>query len=191
MKKTLLSILVLTSIYSASSQILQSEDFNSLPIGAIGTDATGTIPTNNYFTLSTNYDLDPLAATTATNAGPGNFQIVDLGDKSRVGMIEWRKFISSLRGDLPSNRKKIIKDVFDKLDKKREGFIPVTTIQTIFNGKNHPLVALGGGVNDDALEHFLFSTTMKTCRSKPLAYFTYEPFEDYYADLSIAMGKNI
>ena len=80
MKKTLLCILVLTSIYSASSQILQSEDFNSLPIGAVGTDATGTIPTNNYFTLSTNYDLNPLAATTGTNASPGNFQIVDSGD---------------------------------------------------------------------------------------------------------------
>ena len=87
-------------------------------------------------------------------------------------------------------RVELIKDVFDKLDKKREGFIPVTTIQTIFNGKNHPLVALGGGVNDDALEHFLFSTTMKTCRSKPLAYFTYEPFEDYYADLSIAIDND-
>lgn len=80
MKRILLSLLVLTSICDASSQILQSEDFDSLPIGAVGIDATGTIPTNNYFTLSTNYDLDPLAATTATNAGPGNFQIVDYGD---------------------------------------------------------------------------------------------------------------
>lgn len=62
-----------------SGQVLQAEDFSTLPVGAVGTDATGTIPTNNYFTLSTNYDLDPLAATTATNAGPGNFQIVDLG----------------------------------------------------------------------------------------------------------------
>ncbi len=80
MKKTLLSILALTSMYNASSQILQSEDFDSLPIGAVGTDATGTIPTNNYFTLSTNYDLDPLATTTGTNAGPENFQIADYGD---------------------------------------------------------------------------------------------------------------
>ena len=114
-------------------------------------------------------------------------KIVDMGDSNRVGMIEWRRFISSLRGDVPPSRKKIIKDVFGKLDRKREGFVPVTTIQSIFNGKNHPLVAIGGGTNTDALEHFLFSTTMKTCRSKPLAYLTYEPFEDYYADLSIAI----
>jgi hypothetical protein len=80
MKRILLSIFALTSICSASSQTLQSEHFDSLPIGAIGTDATGTIPTNNFFTLSTNYDLDPLAATTGTNAGPENFQIVDYGD---------------------------------------------------------------------------------------------------------------
>jgi hypothetical protein len=110
-----------------------------------------------------------------------------MGDSNRVGMIEWRKFISTLRGDVPPSRKRIIKEAFGKLDKKREGFVPVTTIQSIFNGKNHPLVAIGGGTNTDALEHFLFSTTMKTCRSKPLAYLTFEPFEDYYADLSIAI----
>lgn len=80
MKRILLSIFALTSILDASSQILQSEDFDALPIGAVGTDATGTIPTNNFFTLSTNYDLDPLAATTGTNAGPENFQIADYGD---------------------------------------------------------------------------------------------------------------
>lgn len=80
MKRILLSLVVLTSICDASSQILQSENFDSLPIGAVGTDATGTIATNNFFTLSTNYDLDPLAATTGTNAGPGNFQIADYGD---------------------------------------------------------------------------------------------------------------
>lgn len=80
MKRILLSLVVLTSICSASGQILQSEDFDSLPIGPIGTDATGTIPTNNFFTLSTNYDLDPFATTTGTNAGPENFQNVDYGD---------------------------------------------------------------------------------------------------------------
>lgn len=79
MKRIVLSFFALIGMFSASSQVLQSEDFNGLPVGAVGTDATGTIPTNNYYTLSTNYDLDPLAATTGTNAGPGNFQIVDLG----------------------------------------------------------------------------------------------------------------
>jgi len=114
-------------------------------------------------------------------------KIVDMGDNNKIGMIEWRRFISSLRGDVPPSRKKIIKEVFERIDKKREGFVPVTTIQSIFNGRNHPLVAIGGGTNNDALEHFLFSTTLKTSRSKPLAYLTYEPFEDYYADLSIAI----
>ena len=80
MKRILLSIFALTTIYDASSQILQSENFDSLPIGPVGTDATGTIPTNNYYTLSTNYDLDPLAATTGTNASADNFQIIDYGE---------------------------------------------------------------------------------------------------------------
>ncbi len=72
-------MLIVVGIQNVSAQILQTEDFDSLPIGAIGTDATGTIPTNNYYTLSTNYDLDPLAATTGTNASAENFQIIDYG----------------------------------------------------------------------------------------------------------------
>ncbi len=79
MKRILLSIFAFTSIFDASSQILQSENFDALPVGAVGTDATGTIPTNNYYTLSTNYDLDPIAATTGTNASAANFQIVNVG----------------------------------------------------------------------------------------------------------------
>jgi Secretion system C-terminal sorting domain len=79
MKKLLLLMLILVAIQNVSAQILQSENFDSLPIGAVGTDATGTIPTNNYYTLSTNYDLDPLATTTGTNASAENFQIIDYG----------------------------------------------------------------------------------------------------------------
>lgn len=79
MKRILLFLFAVIGVQSLTAQVLQSEDFSNLPIGPVGTDATGTIATNGYFTLSTNYDLDPLAATTATNAGPGNFQIVDVG----------------------------------------------------------------------------------------------------------------
>ena len=95
MKKLLLLMLILVGIQNASAQILQTENFDSLPIGAVGTDATGTIPTNNYFTLSTNYDLDPLAATTGTNASAENFQIIDYGEgRGTVLQIvrnEWRQ----------------------------------------------------------------------------------------------------
>ncbi len=80
MKKLLLLMLILVGFQNASAQILQTENFDSLPIGAVGIDATGTIPTNNYYTLSTNYDLDPLASTTGTNASPENFQIIDYGE---------------------------------------------------------------------------------------------------------------
>ena len=88
MKKLLLLVLILVGIQNASAQILQSEDFESLPVGPVGTDATGTIPTNNYYTLSTNYDLDPLAVTTGTNASAANFQIVATDVHGNVLQIE-------------------------------------------------------------------------------------------------------
>jgi Secretion system C-terminal sorting domain len=61
-------------IYSAVvfSQEIISENFNSLPIGNLGTDITGAIPSNGFITTSNN----GATPTTGTNAGNSNFQIV-------------------------------------------------------------------------------------------------------------------
>lgn len=69
MKKTLLSgAFLLGAFFTANAQMLQSENFNGLTVGNIGTDITGvTAGQGGFFTLS---------SAGGTNAAATNFQIV-------------------------------------------------------------------------------------------------------------------
>lgn len=82
MKKILLSVALLaTSI--AFSQTLESENFNSLTLGNVGTNFTGAIAGQaNYLTSSSN----GTAPTTSTNSGVTNYQVVAAGNNTSNGM---------------------------------------------------------------------------------------------------------
>ena len=81
MKKTLLFSLLLSSAFSFA-QVLQSENFNALTIGNVGTDITGTTAgQGSWLTLSGN----GTAPTTSTNANNSNFQIVASGNSGTNG----------------------------------------------------------------------------------------------------------
>ncbi|UOK41675.1 MULTISPECIES: T9SS type A sorting domain-containing protein [Flavobacterium] len=77
MKRKLLLFSVLFGLYvPAEAQVLQSDNFNSLTVGNIGTDFTGTTAgQGGYYTVSSNGS----GTTTTTNSGNANFQIVAAG----------------------------------------------------------------------------------------------------------------
>jgi len=82
MKKLLLSVLLASGSF-ASAQLLDSENFNTLTLGEIGTDITGVTPgQGNFLTFSTN----GAAPTTSTNAANDNFMVVDNGYDSTQGL---------------------------------------------------------------------------------------------------------
>ncbi|WP_396178519.1 T9SS type A sorting domain-containing protein [Flavobacterium sp.] len=82
MKRILLT-LALTASTFAFSQTLQSENFNGLTIGNIGTDITGaTAGQGGFLTASSN----GTAPTTSTNAAASNFQIIAAGRNSTNGL---------------------------------------------------------------------------------------------------------
>lgn len=71
--KKLLLLFVLTTTPSLFAQAVNSENFNSLTTGNIGTNITGaTAGAGGFYTYASN----GTAPTTATNAGAANFQIV-------------------------------------------------------------------------------------------------------------------
>jgi len=68
---------------SLSGQTLQSDDFNALSLGNVGTDITGvTGGQGGWLTTSSNGN----APTTSTNANNSNFQIVSSGNASTQGV---------------------------------------------------------------------------------------------------------
>lgn len=83
MKKLLLSLALVATSFGFS-QVLQTENFNSLTIGNVGTDITGMTPGQaSWLTFSTN----GTAPTTSTNASNSNFQIVASGNTTSNGLL--------------------------------------------------------------------------------------------------------
>jgi hypothetical protein len=83
MKKLLLSLSFLALSFSMNAQVLQSENFNTLTIGNVGTDITGaTDGQGAWRTFSTN----GTAPTTTTNSAITNFQIVADGNATTNGL---------------------------------------------------------------------------------------------------------
>ncbi len=82
MKKILLTLALSASTF-AFSQTLQTENFNSMTIGNIGTDITGeTAGQGSWLTFATN----GAAPTTSTNAAANNFQVVATGNSATQGL---------------------------------------------------------------------------------------------------------
>ncbi|AUC78333.1 hypothetical protein CW736_02480 [Nonlabens sp. MB-3u-79] len=77
MKKTLLLISAMVLTFTVSAQILETENFNALMVGNVGTvfDAT-TAGQGNFLTFS---DNGAPATSTSNNAGNSNFQIASTG----------------------------------------------------------------------------------------------------------------
>lgn len=75
MKKLLLSVLLISGSL-ASAQVLQSESFDGLTLGDVGTDITGMTPGQDGWMTAASNGADP---TTSTNAANDNFVIVDNG----------------------------------------------------------------------------------------------------------------
>lgn len=83
MKKLLLSLTLFGGLFVSNAQTLQSDDFNGLTIGNIGTDLTGATPGQGSWATFSNNGTDP---TTTTNSASSNFQIIAGGNNATQGL---------------------------------------------------------------------------------------------------------
>ncbi|WP_295336289.1 T9SS type A sorting domain-containing protein [Flavobacterium sp.] len=83
MKKLLLSLTLLGGLFVSNAQTIQSDDFNGLTIGNIGTDLTGTTAGQGSWLTFSNNGTDP---TTTTNSASSNFQIIAAGNNATKGL---------------------------------------------------------------------------------------------------------
>ena len=83
MKKILFNLFLVSS-FATTAQVLQTENFNALTVGNIGTDFTGAAAGQGGWSTFSNNGTAP---TTSTNAGNTNFQIVATGNSSSNGAL--------------------------------------------------------------------------------------------------------
>lgn len=108
--------------------------------------------------------------------------IIELADKKRLGLIDWRELIRILRGALAPQRRMRIEDAFSRLDVRGDGVVPFSVIVNNFNASKHPLVTDCGYNEEEALTQLL--GCFKGRGGKELRAATLEAFVDYYADIS-------
>lgn len=117
--------------------------------------------------------------------------IIDCIDERRIGLVDWRDFISLLRGPLTDSRQDTIIEVFSSLDSRGDGVISLDDVSRLFQGIDHPLVSQKGQRESDAVEHILgYFRNVAGAKTRSPTAATYETFCNYYADLSAAVDDD-
>jgi len=122
--------------------------------------------------------------------------LVDQVDGRKLGLVDWKDFVSFLRGPIPEERQAVLIEVFSRMDAQGSGELSILEISRFFNGVDHPLVRFGRLSDAEALDHFV-----KHCQragkpgargvmGPPSSVITFEKFSDYYSDLSAVVDDD-
>ncbi len=76
-------------------------------------------------------------------------------DKDRKGEINYEEFIKVLVGNVNENRKKILKQVFDKINEDNGEYITVGQMRNCYNAKESPLVRQNKKNEDEMMAEFM------------------------------------
>ena len=76
-------------------------------------------------------------------------------DKTGSGFIDYDEFVNGVCSNLNKFRKKILKQIFDKLDQNEKGYVTVYQLRHEYNPREHPLVRQGKRTEDEVLAEFL------------------------------------
>lgn len=114
--------------------------------------------------------------------------IINLMDTTKLGLLEWRKFLAYVRGgDLSEARSEVVMSVFAAMSKDGGATVSADDLAFYFNGKEHPLCTIADLSAQDALAHMFMSCAKKGVMPTSI---TIDEFKDYYADLSAAVDDH-
>ena len=73
------------------------------------------------------------------------------------GSVNYEEFLRGVRGRLNPNRKKMVRQIFDALDKIGGdlGYLTIASVQPVYSVSKHPQVIAGKMTKEEALQEFL------------------------------------
>lgn len=114
--------------------------------------------------------------------------LLDTVDTGRLGLVSLHDLLAVIRGPMPPHRERIVRAVFDRLDRLRDDHVDIDDIALLFDGAEHPLCTIGQYSEQEALDHVLRSFETRGGGVPKKIHF--ERFADYYADLSAAIDDD-
>lgn len=91
--------------------------------------------------------------------------------------VQYDDFFKGVRGVIKYCRKQLINNLFQKLDKNKQGYLTIDDITSNFNINTYPPVAAGKLGEEDGWKHFLYSWDLNEDRITP------GEFMDYFLDI--------
>ncbi len=114
--------------------------------------------------------------------------IINTLDTAKLGLLEWRNFIATVRGGAMSDeRGAVVASVFLGMSKDGGATVTAEDFAYYFNGKAHPLCQVADLSVQDALAHMMMSCSV---RGQMPTTITLEQFSEYYNDLSAAVDDD-
>ena len=113
-------------------------------------------------------------------------------DRDNSGLVDYDEFLRALRGEMSERRKKLVMQVYDKLDIDKSGIIDINDIKYTYNVKNHPDVKSGKKSEEDVYGEFLetFETHHNINKGSRDKRVTREEFLEYYANISMSIDND-
>ena len=114
-------------------------------------------------------------------------------DADKSGHINYEEFVHRVRGEMNTNRKRLVQRAFEMLDRNGNGVVELDDIKGVYNGKNHPDVRTGKKTEDEVLcefldtfeqHHALYKENTRDFRVSP------EEFMEYYNHVSASIDDD-
>ena len=98
-------------------------------------------------------------------------------------LIDYKEFLTILRGPLSDYRREMIQNLYQTLDDTGEGFVSFETASKAFRPDNHPLIGSGRITSTQLITNQFKNYFVH--KGKTPSYVKYSDFEDYLADISV------
>lgn len=113
--------------------------------------------------------------------------VLNLVDSSNLGLVNLKDFFEVLRGPMSPTRVKVVREVFNRLDRHKDDHVDIDDIALYFNSEDHPLRTIGSYTEQETLNHILKYFEVKGRTHKKIHFAL---FLEYYADFSATIGDD-
>lgn len=111
-------------------------------------------------------------------------------DSDMNGTINYEEFLRGVRGRLSTTRKKMVRQIFDALDKIGGdlGYLTIEAIRPIYSVSNHPQVRAGKMSKEEALQEFLHG--FEGSHGNRDGKVTLDEWIKYYEEVSVSIDSD-
>jgi len=111
-------------------------------------------------------------------------------DSDGSGTVDYEEFLKGVRGRLSPTRKKMVRTIFDALDKVggELGYLTIKSIENVYSVSNHPEVRAGKKSKEEVLQEFLNGFEGKEGNRDGKV--TFDEWLKYYEEVSVSIDSD-